>query len=159
MTGDNSLQSLLKTKSAAEREAVEEWSAVESVRAARERTLRELSMRRGKIAEEIQLTSTERRSRALKSSDGLKVVNVQAYLKRLHDELKQIDELIKSHQQELKRAAERSELAQTGVTDARIERKKIETVVANRESAQKIQDAAREELVTDEISQMLHGKK
>jgi hypothetical protein len=155
---DKKLEALKRTYELNEQELLERVAAVENIVGQREAAL--------KISKEL-ISDTEKalhdmrhraRFQALQTGHGARVSSIIPVEERLEKTLLRLRAEEKEKMEELARARRRAEIVKEELIAARIERKKVEKFVDNKQQSERIIDAAREEAHSDELSQIMRRR-
>lgn len=148
--GPEKLTPLLRSLEAVENTAGEEFRRVSAVVEQRRIVYGQLQNELAALQERGQLFRTQREL-ALGSGDLAQVGSLTGALERLSSNQRSLMKSLVDSKLELERAAERLELAEQDLTSARVERKKIETLISQRTQLQRIRQSARDEAFNDEF--------
>lgn len=152
MPKDNKLQALRKAKEIEEQKALEEKQKVEIVVEERQKIVDSLQRKHDALCQKLERMRTTERGNALHVGDATQLGAIFSYEKRVNAELEELSCQLDARRKELKMALERGELADQDLLRARVERKKIEKFLDNRQLTERVVDAAIEEALTDEMN-------
>lgn len=158
MPKDVKLQALRKTYEIEEQRALEEKQRVENVVEERRQIVEDLHRKCDELDGTLKRLRTKERGLALSSGDTVQLSAISRYEKRVKSELDEISRLAALRKKEFEQALERLQIAEQDLIDARIEKKKIEKFMDNRQHSERVVDAAIEEALTDEMNFYRHRK-
>jgi len=143
------LSVLLRSHRAREQEVAQEMRAIQDTLEARQKRLEDRQGERQSLEKRLY-----RVRHGLKTGQGSVDPQSQAvYVKRLEQEIEELDKKIQESISDCDRAQTRLTIAEEELLEARVEKKKIERLLQNREQTQRISSVAREEAETDEFTQ------
>ncbi len=151
------LSTLLKTREAAEEEAIRLLQHVAQVTEARRLIVEEIRKRRVELEEQHLGYTGARRMQALCVGRVQDVCSATSYAKRIQRSIKRLEGELAEREQELSQAVVRLAAAEEELTEARVERKKIESLIAKRDASERIQAHARDEAIADELNILRRG--
>ncbi|MCB0358054.1 MAG: hypothetical protein KDD44_00405 [Bdellovibrionales bacterium] len=146
--GDGKLESLRRATEVGEYEAVRYLRQVQDVVDAREVRVHELQESLGQLRRRVAMLKGEGTRQALQQGGG--AASEHTFAKRLAGDIAVLERELDERIRELRAAELRLRAAEDDVTSARIERKKIEKLIANRQDIARRAGEAREELASDE---------
>lgn len=153
---------LLKSREASENEALQEERRVRIVLDERRLVYDSFLNRKEELIKQIRFLRGQARKDALRKGDIVGLSAVIRFAHALERQVVQLDEGMAKKKVELDIAESRAVLAEKDVVLARIERKKIETLVEGHAHSQRVLDAARDEAIVDDFNvcrhAMQHGK-
>lgn len=158
MGADSKLAAVLTSFEVAERSALLEFRRIEKVAEERNSVLQVLRREHEALAERVRNLLGERTHRALLQGDTTQLFAVRRYEQQLAKALVELDKEIQSQTEEVRRADERTKLAEQDLIAARIEKKKVEQLSANRRQLAQVREAAREEEKLDELNSYQRNK-
>ena len=152
MAKQRKLDSLLTSVEAGEQEALREWSRVDTVADVRKRAVERLREQCRILFERITYLRGPARIQAVCSGNAGQARTASGYTRRLENELRQMQQAVKEREDDVRRAVERSEAARGDLTDAQVERKKVEKLLSNYAASERRVEAAREDFRLDELA-------
>ncbi len=159
MGRDRGLISLLKTRKADERKALQELKRIEEILIERKRVFRDCELDCEKILQQLSDLEGEHRGAALQQGDASRVESINSFSRALRRKLAKKQAILAKRQEELERASERASVAFSVLKEVRIELKKVETLIDGRERSHRVHGAALEEFAQDELTNQFHSKK
>ena len=153
------LASLLKSREAEEYQALQETMRIDKVLSEREKLLSKVEEQIGQILSQIQEIEGPARGEALQSGDATKVASLCDFVAILHKKVAKLQNLKQQRKEDLESAKSRMALAQEELLKARVERKKIETLMAGEERSRRLVDAAIDESEQDDLISHHHTNK
>ena len=142
-----------------EQNALEEMNRVAIVVAERRGVVESLVSKRVELEEELGRLRGSQRQKALQSGNSSQLASIARFEKLVVEKLSVVENNLVEKEAELKRALDREESAEKNLVLARIERRKVEKVIENRQRSARVIDAAREEAMTDEMNFYLNKNK
>lgn len=152
MVRETKLGALLRGREIDERSAIQHRNQVGAIVQERQEMLNALEIKRDAVLKRVSTLISKNRYSALQAGDISQVSSITRYSKRLEAELERLEKQIGERRRELGLAKEREGLAEEDVVAARIERKKIEKLLSNRENIELRKKVAREESRADEMA-------
>jgi len=152
MPSEKKLLALRKSYEVQEGAAREAHRAVETVHDERLALLREEEQALADVEERLRSLMGSQRASACAKGTGAALESVRIFRDRLQSEKEQVAKRVASAQKEVERSSERLEIAHDELLEIRIEVKKLDKILEDRALRSKIRDAAREEIVADEMN-------
>ena len=143
---------LLKSREVNENEALQEELRVRSILDERRVVYDNFVSRKEGLVEQIAYLRSRARIDALRKGDVNGLSTVIHFLRALEKQLAELDKSVVKKKVELDVAKNRAMLAGNDVVLARIERKKVETLVEGRVQSQRVLEAARDEATVDDFN-------
>ena len=143
---------LLRTYEAAEKTALQSRNEIEQVVDDRRQIVERLRLRRNTIAEKVKSLLGSERIDAVQSGNVSHIASLTSYTKRLQKELDALQLVVAEKEQALTRAVERAEMADEELTEARVERKKLEQLIQAQQKIATRKSIARSEADADELN-------
>jgi flagellar biosynthesis chaperone FliJ len=156
MERGNKLTSLLRSREADEHEALQERMRVFKIFDDRLKALQEVEADCDRIRLQLKELESSGRRQALQSGDVRQVASVNDFSGVLRKKLAQLQGLLAERTEDFEKAKTRASLAEEDLVKARVERKKVETLIASQEKSKRIVDAALDESAQDEYSSQRH---
>ena len=156
MSSKGKLTAVIKQRELAEKNAIREKSRVSGILEQRKAELEELINCRSLLEKQCGDLETTLRRKALISGDTAALLGSQQLLAVKKSEILELDEKIIEQKKATARAQERLEGSNQEVIDARMEKKKVETIVKNREVIKQIESQVQDQ---QELEDRLGTKK
>jgi hypothetical protein len=152
------LTSVLLARESGEKDALRAHHEVERIVTQRRRVVDELKALRAGISDKLREFLENKRVAALQEGNLNRLSALTGYGKRLSRELKRIEQELELREIDLKRAIERSDIAEEEFHKARVERKKVEHVIEGQRQSNRVLDIARDEALQDELRNLKKGR-
>ena len=152
MGGERKLQALGKTYELQEQQAVGRKLNVDAVVEERQRATVKLLERRNTLLNTLSSLRKKDKRSAVLSGEAWRLNSISYYEKKVQEQILALESMIEEKTKELQRACARQQMAEKEIVEARIERKKLENFLDRQKTYQRISEAAREEIVSDEMS-------
>ncbi len=153
MKEENSkLNSILRSLKAEEVGVLKEKSRVEEIANTRKSTLDELEQAQGQLQSEIDQCLGKKKNSAVLSGDSQKVAGLNNYAIRLKEKFDEYTPKIKKASMDYEKALTRLQNYEKLLVEKRLEKKKIEKLMENQMSKDRIKREALVELDNDERS-------
>lgn len=157
--GEVKLRAVLRAVEVQEAKLLEERSRIEEVANQRRSVCAELENTRAKMVKDIQSLRVQSRLKSLQSGDGRSLGTVLAYEKRLNHELSNISAELQEKLKDSVAADGRLAMVDSEISGVRIEKKRIEKLIAARLANKRIIEVATEEDITDDINAYRRSRK
>ncbi|MBP9838556.1 MAG: flagellar FliJ family protein [Proteobacteria bacterium] len=159
MSRDNSFIALKKKYEIIEREALQNKVKIDAVVEQRKQVLSVLEVKKTELIAKSKKASSDLRTKALLSDDFSLVNSVYSFQENLRNEIKELDKLIAEKAKELSQATERAVLAEKDWQNARIDVKKVDTLIENKQQYEINRDSLIEEINNEEVTNLRKWKK
>ena len=148
------LEAVLKSFDIAEKDCVRECQAISSLKEERTKKLDQI------VAQLQQTKGREKqlyrdRREATSSGNLPHLAAISRYLRKLESEVSKLGALREEAVEDVKRAEDREKLAEQDLLEVRVQRKKIEQLMAKYQLDKEIIDSARDELIIEELTSYL----
>ncbi len=159
MSRDNSFIALKNKYEIMEREALQNKVKVDAVVEQRKLTLKALETKKSELTERTKKASTELRTKALLSDDFSLVNSIYSFQENIRNEIKELEKQIEEKAKELSQATERADIAEKDWQNARIDVKKVDTLIENKQQYEINRDSLIEEINNEEVTNLRKWKK
>lgn len=151
MARDSQLLALLKARELDEQRALQRRAEIAQVVDERTSVCMGIAGDVDRLSREISALRGPKRIEAVLRGDGPTVESMALYAGRLATQRRELEALLVERTTELSRAQERLLGADQEVVNSRVERKRVEKLLEERERLERIQGSALEESATDEF--------
>lgn len=157
--GDSKLLAILKSFEGAEHAALRERAKVLQVFEQRESALKQAKERQEKLQSRLSHLRGAGRFSSLHAGELGSVRAGAVFGVRLEGELREVESEVHILLEDVRRAQERVAAVEQELVHARIDRKRIETLLGNREQARRVVGAHVEELQAEELQSFKRNEK
>ena len=158
MNDDSQLVSLQKACEAKEQEALIRHRDVERVVETRRQASEKVRIEKELLEKKLSRLSGADRNSALKQQDAGQLDSIAQYSERLRRDVFRLETVLAERLKELQMAVERSEIAEQELVEARMESRRVEKLIEERNMQALVRGSALEEAATDEMATNLPGK-
>ena len=152
MSSESQLRALLKQYELVERDAVQEKLRIEQVVQQRQQRVEQLRRKLDELHSKLRAHETSGRVTAMKAGRAYEATSHVEWAGRLRIESQNLQAELADHEKDLQLAAERAKIAEDALSQARVDKKKVEKLQERRQLSADITEAALEEQSNDEES-------
>lgn len=158
MSDDGQLLALHKACEVEEQKALQRKREVDRVRDERKKLFDVVAEKQEALRARIHGLLTTDRREAMCSRDVGRLQSISEYIERLRREIEALDPELSERRRELSQADERAALAEREFTAARLESRRLQKLIEERNLLALVQDRALEEADLDEMSTVRRNK-
>lgn len=152
MSRTTKLRALQKRCELNEQEALTEKSTIDLVVEQRHGIVDQFIRERDALKTRLEQLRGKGRTTALRNSDVADARSITGYVRRLRNDIAELDKVIQVRQEELTQALQRAQLAEGELQEAIMERRRVEKVIERLLIEERVEEAGREEVSLDDTA-------